>query len=54
MRRLSTKVGWGLMLFLALGIALASSRYLSLNPNVYFPQQRAIYIANVVENKRWD
>jgi uncharacterized membrane protein len=36
------------MLFLALGITLVSSRYLTLNPAVYFPEQRAVYIANTV------
>lgn len=34
------------MTFLALGIALLVSRYLTLNPDVFFPQQRAIYIAH--------
>ncbi len=48
MQRISANVGWGLMLFLALGITLASSRYLTLNPAVYFPEQRAVYIANTV------
>lgn len=46
MQRITTNIGWGLMLFLALGITLASSRYLTLNPVVYFPQQRAVYLAN--------
>lgn len=48
MQRISAKVGWGLMLFLALGITLASSRYLTLNPAIYFPEQRAVYMANTV------
>ncbi len=48
MQRIFTNIGWGLMLFLALGITLVSSRYLTLNPAVYFPEQRVIYIANTV------
>ena len=52
MQRLSvslpTKAAWGLMLFLALGIGLASSRYFTLNPEIYFPEQRAVYMAHTV------
>lgn len=40
--------GWGLMLFLALGIALVSSRYLTADPAVYFPEQKLVYMAHTV------
>ena len=40
------KVGWGLMLILALLMFLFASRYLTLNPEVFFPEQRAVYIAH--------
>ena len=39
------KIGWGLMLFLSLGITFVASRYFTLNPDVFFPQQRDIYLA---------
>lgn len=39
-------VGWGVMTFLALGIALVAARYLSMNPAVYFSQQQAVYMAH--------
>lgn len=39
-----TKIGWGLMTFLSLGIVLVASRYLTLNPEVFFPEQRAVYL----------
>lgn len=42
-----TKIGWSLMTFLALGIVLVVSRYLTLNPVVFFPQQRAVYLAHL-------
>ena len=48
MNRVATKMGWGLMVFLALAITLVVSRYLTLDPNVYFPEQRAVYMANSV------
>ncbi len=37
---------WGTMAFLSLAMVLLASRYLSFDPNVYFPQQRAVYIAH--------
>lgn len=40
------RLGWGLMTFLSLGIVLLASRYLSLNPDVFFPQQRNVYIVH--------
>ncbi len=39
-------VGWGLMLFLALSIALVSSRYLMADPEIYFPEQKLVYMAH--------
>ena len=48
MKSITVKTGWGVMLFLALAISLLVSRYLTLNPDVYFPQQREVYIANTV------
>lgn len=48
MKRIAAKTGWGIMVFLALAITLLVSRYLTLNPNVYFPEQRAVYIAHTV------
>lgn len=46
MKTIGTKVGWSVMLFLALGITLISSRYLTLDPAVYFPEQRVVYETN--------
>src|SRR5690348_3799424 len=40
------KVGWSVMLALALLLVLFAARYFSLDPAVYFPQQRAVYIAH--------
>ena len=40
------KTGWALMLILALLIFVIVSRYLTLDPEVYFPEQRDVYIAN--------
>lgn len=39
-------IGWGIMTFLALSIALLVSRYFTLDPEVYFPEQRAVYLAH--------
>jgi len=39
--------GWGVMSFLALLMVLLASRYLTLDPTVYFPQQRAVYVAHI-------
>lgn len=41
-----TKIAWGLMTFLSLGIVLFASRYLTLNPDAFFPEQRATYLAH--------
>jgi hypothetical protein len=43
---MSKRIGWGIMTFLALGMALVASRYFNLNPNVFFPQQREVYLAH--------
>lgn len=40
------KIGWGVMTLLSLLITLLVSRYLTLNPEVYFPEQRATYLAH--------
>ena len=34
---------WGLMVFLSLPVVLLAGRYLSLEPGVFFPEQRAVY-----------
>ena len=41
------KVGWSVMLLLAIMMFVLASRYLTLNPEVYFPQQRAVYITHI-------
>jgi uncharacterized membrane protein len=41
-----SKVGWSVMLLLALLMFVLASRYLTFNPEVYFPEQRAVYIAH--------
>jgi len=38
--------GWGVMTFLAVMVVLVASRYLTLNPEVYFPEQKLIYMAH--------
>jgi hypothetical protein len=43
--RILPKVGWSVMLILAVFMFLLASRYLTLNPKVYFPEQRAVYLA---------
>jgi hypothetical protein len=42
------KIGWGLMLLLALLLFMVASRYLTQGPKVYFSEQREVYIANIV------
>jgi hypothetical protein len=44
----SKRIGWGIMTFLALGMALVASRYFTLNPDLFFPQQRDVYVAHQV------
>lgn len=41
------KMGWSLMLFLAIMVSLMVSRYLTLDPDVYFPEQRVVYMAHI-------
>lgn len=42
------KIGWSAMTILALLMFLIASRYLTLNPEVYFEEQKAIYISHMV------
>jgi uncharacterized membrane protein len=44
---LRKRIGWGLMTLLSLLTVLLVSRYLSLDPKVFFPQQRIIYITHL-------
>ena len=37
---------WTIVLLLSLLMALIAGRYLTLNPEVYFPQQKTVYMAN--------
>lgn len=41
-------VGWILMLLLAVLLFVLASHYLSLDPDVYFSEQREVYIANTI------
>lgn len=41
-------IGWILMLLLAALLFVLASRYLSLDPDVYFSEQREVYIANTI------
>jgi uncharacterized membrane protein len=45
---ISGRIGWGFMLLLAMFLFLLASRYLTLDPEVYFPEQREVYTANIV------
>ena len=38
--------GWWIVAVSSLAIVIVASRYLTLNPDVFFPEQRAIYVAN--------
>ena len=40
------RIGWGIMTFLAMGIVLYAAKYFSFNPDVFFPQQREVYLAH--------
>jgi hypothetical protein len=44
--KLSKRIGWGLMTLLAFAIVFYVLPYLSLNPEVFFPQQREVYISH--------
>ncbi len=49
MKNIAAKTGWGFMLTLALLItAVAAIPYLTLNPDVYFEEQRTVYIAHTI------
>lgn len=41
-------IGWGLMFLLAILLFVVASRYLSMDPDVYFSEQREVYIANPI------
>jgi hypothetical protein len=43
-----TKVGWGVMTAGVVLLVLFSARYFTVNPDVYFPRQRAVYEARTV------
>ena len=45
---LPTRVGWTLMLFGSVLLVFISSRYLTMNPEVYFPRQREVYEAHTL------
>ena len=47
-RAVSRKInlGWGLMALLSVFVFLLASRYLTLNPETYFPEQKDVYIAH--------
>jgi uncharacterized membrane protein len=42
------RFGWWLMAVLALTIGIVASRYLTLDPDVFFPEQRDVYQDNLV------
>ena len=41
------KIGWIVMLLLAVLVSLVVSRYLTLDPDVFFPEQRVVYLAHL-------
>ncbi|NMB89284.1 MAG: DUF2306 domain-containing protein [Chloroflexi bacterium] len=43
---MNKRIAWGIMTCLSLGVVLVVSRYFSLNPAVFFPQQREVYLAH--------
>jgi len=43
---LGKKIGWSVMFLLALLVFLLVSPYLTLNPDVYFSEQKAVYMAH--------
>jgi uncharacterized membrane protein len=42
-----SRLGWVVMTFLALMLFLVASRYLTLNPDVFFPEQKLVYMAHI-------
>ena len=45
---IARSIGWLILLVLAVMMFLVASRYLTLNPDLYFPEQKAVYIAHTV------
>jgi uncharacterized membrane protein len=41
------RIGWAVILLLAVLVSLVVSRYLTLDPDVFFPEQRAVYMAHL-------
>lgn len=44
---MTKKLAWGLMTLLSLLTVLLVSRYLTLDPEVFFPEQRAVYLTHL-------
>lgn len=44
---LGKKIGWAVLLLLVLFVELIVSRYLTLDPDTFFPEQRAVYLAHL-------
>jgi len=44
---LGQKIGWAFLMLLAIYPVLLSSGYLTMNPENFFEQQRAVYIAHL-------
>ena len=44
---LAKRIGWAVMLLLVTYVSLIVSRYLTMDPDVFFPEQRAIYFAHL-------
>lgn len=42
-----SRLGWVVMTFLALMLFMLASRYLTLNPDVFFPEQKLVYMAHI-------
>jgi len=40
------RLGWSVMLLLAIFLFILASRYLMLNPDTYFPEQKLVYMAH--------
>jgi uncharacterized membrane protein len=45
-RGLSGKIGWGIVTALSLLLVVLAGRYLSFDPDVFFPDQKAVYLAH--------
>jgi len=41
------KIGWVIMLLLATSVFFVAGRYLTLDPDVYFSEQKAVYMAHI-------